>query len=136
MELITPQHKDRLLTYLFNHCVPEQMTSGNPKEVLNELEMTFETFNAIMTQFQRFSFVEELNLRRVAVSFVLRTEAHDFLIRGGFVAQEELLETNLNKLLLEIQNLKKELGPQRLETVNKLAGIASSILSSIDLFRK
>jgi hypothetical protein len=136
MELITPYLKDRLLTYLLNNCVPEQLISVKPNAILNELAMTFDTFNAIMVQFQRIGFVEELNLRRVAIQFILSVEAHDFAIRGGFVAQEELIEKNLNKLLLEIENLKKDLGPQKLETLNKLAGIASGIIAGIGLFRK
>lgn len=63
-------------------------------------------------------------------------EANDFLLRGGFVAQEELLETNINKLLLEIDNLKKQLGPDQLETVNKLSSIASAVFSGLSLFSK
>ena len=57
-------------------------------------------------------------------------EAIDFHNRGGFVAQEELLKNNIEKLLKEIEQLK----PSFPEKAEKLATISNAILAAINLF--
>ena len=89
-----------------------------------------------MIQFQRLGFIEHLNLRRSNIAFILRTDAHDYAQKGGFVAQEEVFKANIDKLLLEIDNLKKQLRPDQLDTANKISGIASALLSGFSLLHK
>jgi len=46
-----------------------------------------------------------------------------------------LLQAHIEKLVLEIDNLKKELTPKHLETANKIAAIAGSIATALGLFK-
>lgn len=63
---------------------------------------------------------------------MLNADAFDFQRHGGFVAQEELLLNNLQKLLLEIESLKPSLS-RKVETITS---IASGIATALGLFIK
>ena len=135
LELITPLLKDSVLGYLIANCAIESHASGPTSKVLKELEMDFETFNGIMSQFQRFGFVSDLNLRRDYISFVLHTEAHDYWQKGGFDVLEKIFIDNVTKLSLEVEKLKKDLGSQHLETLSKISNFASAIFSGLSFFK-
>lgn len=134
--MITPAHKDKVLLYLCTNVPPETEVGEDTTKVLSELELEFDIFNAIMIQFQRFGFIANLNLRRSYVSFRLLTEAHDYIYQGGFVIQEEIFLANFQKLELEIDNLKRQLSPDKLDTLNKLSGITSALFSGLALLPK
>lgn len=134
--MITPIIKDSVLKWLCLNSEPEVLCKINMADLLETTNLTFDTLNSVLTYFQRIGFIEELNARRVAIFLILRVEANDFLLRGGFAEQEEILENNVKKLLLEIENLKKQLGPDHLETVNKLSSIASTIFSGLSFFHR
>lgn len=130
--MITPANKDEVLNWLCLNLDPEDFyTTIDFKDLLEKAKMDFNTLSAILRYFERIGFIEELNLRSTAVALSVKVEAHDFAIRGGFVAQEELLEANIRKLLLEIEHLK----PQLLDKGEKIAGISSAILAAIGLFK-
>ncbi|NUY79660.1 hypothetical protein HUK80_02035 [Flavobacterium sp. MAH-1] len=134
--MITPQLKDRVLKCLCENIQPESHVQIDVDVFLKTAEIEFDNLNSILRYFDRIGFIEELNCRRDALWLVLRVEAIDFFRRGGFYGQEELLENNLQKLLLEIDHLNKQLGPNNLETLNKLASISSAVISGIGLFNK
>ena len=134
--MITTLTKDKILSYLCREAIPEQGASGNTNDILIELEIDFDTFNAVMVQFQRFGFIEDLNLRLSYIHFVLRTDAHDFYQKGGFAIQEEIFKANLEKLAFEIENLKKQLSPDKLDTLNKISSIASALFGGLALLPK
>lgn len=112
------------------------MCQANTAELLKVLDLDFDSFNAIMCQFKRFGFIDDLNLTRNHLYFILLVDAIDYKNRGGFTFQEEVLETNINKLLLEIKVIEKQLEPKHLETANKISTIASAIFGGISLFKK
>ncbi len=64
--------------------------------------------------------------------YKLNVEVFDFANHGGFRNQEELLEKNIHKLLLEIEALK----PAMPDKVKTLTEISSSILSGLDIMHK
>lgn len=134
--MITPAIKDNVLKWLCLNLKPESLYTINMADLLKTANIDFDTLNSVLSYFERIGLIAELNSRRVAIHLIVRVEANDFLLRGGFVGQEELLETNIKKLLLEIDNLKKQLGPDKLETVNKLSSIASAVFSGLSLFGK
>lgn len=135
MQIITPAIKDKILFFLCSEASVEQTSQCETPELLKQLELDFDTFNAIMVQFERFGLVEDLNIRRAHLSFILRVDAHDYAQKGGFSAQEEVFKSNVEKLILEIENLKKQLAPNHLETANKISSIASAIFSGLTLFQ-
>ena len=60
----------------------------------------------------------------------------DLYNRGGFVVQEEILKTNIEKLGYELDSLKDQLSPYLVDKVEKIAKIASAITSVLSLFPK
>ena len=127
--LITPIQKDHVLTFLVQNAELESISGCPVNPLLKDLEIGFEAFNAIMNQFQRLGFLKDLNISQSNVFFTLLVEAHDFNYRGGFVAQEEILKTQLEKLMYELEKLQKDLGPDYLEKTSKIAGIMAAIAS-------
>jgi len=134
--MITASIKDKILFYLCTASKPEQILSGKTEDVLEELGVDFDTFNAVMVQFQRFGFIEDLNLRRSNIHFILRTDANDYAQKGGFAVQEEIFRANLEKLQLEIENLKKQLGPNKLDTLSKISSIIQTLFTGLALLPK
>lgn len=134
--IIGPGQKDSVLKLLCTSFTPEQLVQFSVPAALKKLDLTFDEFNAIMKSFQRLGFIGELNLRRNVGFTVLQVEANDYYLRGGFAFQEDLLEKNIEKLLLEVDNLKKQLAPKHLETVNKISSISATILTGISLIKK
>jgi glutathionyl-hydroquinone reductase len=134
--MITASTKDKILFYLCAEAKPEQLSSGKTADILKELELDFDTFNAVMVQFQRFGFIEDLNLRHSDIHFILRTDANDFAEKGGFAIQDEIFKANIEKLGFEIDNLRKQLAPDKLDTLNKISSIASALFGGLALLPK
>jgi len=134
--LINPATKDKILTYLVLNAKVEQFQSGDTASILEGLAVDFDTFYAVMTYFERIGVLKELGLNRRGVHFILLTEAHDFYLRGGFTFQEEVLEANIKKLVLEVDLLKKQIGPDQLDRVNKISSIASALFAGLSLLPK
>ena len=84
----------------------------------------------IMKHFQRLNLISECSANAYKVSFLLHLEASELLSKGGFKAQEELLQANIEKLLLEIEDLKPSL-PHKVETITN---IAANIATAVGLF--
>ncbi len=135
MQVITPAVKDDILSYICIKCPPENFFKIDTEEILRDIECDFNTLDAILSQFQRLNFLSKLGVGDTT-TFVPHLEATDFKQRGGFVAQEEIFETNIKRLLLEVDNLKKQLSPDQLETANKISSIASAIFSGLALLHK
>jgi len=134
--IINPTLKDTVLKYLIANAKVEYHQSGDTQTIIKEMEVDFDSFYAVMTYFERIGFLRELGLNRRGVHFILLTEAHDFYLRGGFTVQEEVLEVNLKKLLLEVDHLKRHLGPNHLDTVEKISTIASALFAGLGLLPK
>lgn len=134
--MITSEIKDTVLFYICNQAIPEQVSSCTTPDLLKELNIDFNTFNAVMVQFQRFGFIEDLNLRHSYLSFILLTDAHDFAQKGGFAIQHEIFKANIEKLGFEIDNLKKQIAPDKLDTLNKISSIAAALFGGIALLSK
>lgn len=135
MPIITPAIKDEILTYICIKCTPEDLFFLNTNEILSEIECDFDTLKAVLFQFQRLNFIRKLEVGENTM-FIPHLEASDFKQRGGFGTQEEIFETNIKKLLLEVDNLKKQLSPDQLETANKISSIATTILTGLGLLHK
>lgn len=136
MTTITPSIKDKVLFHFRDHCPLEQLVYFPTSELLSETETEFDTLRAVLRQFERFGFLEELGVGRENTCFILLADLHDFAHKGGFFIQEEILKGNIEKLGFEIDLLRKQLGPDHLETVNKISSIASAIFSGLTLLPK
>jgi hypothetical protein len=134
MTAITPQLKDAVLSFLCENSPLEQLgqaTEQDVKDLQKQFNLTFQDLNAILTYFQRCRLISDLNCRPIAIFFILRMEAKDFIRTGGFTLRETVLERNVEQLLLEIEVLKKQLKLDQLETANKISSIAGVIIGAV-----
>jgi len=103
---------------------------SNLHGLANNFNIDCEVLDAILSNFER------LNLCRVdrfiggRIDIVLNAEAHDLVRLGGFTAQDELLKKNIEKLLLELENLRHDF-PEKAE---RIAAIIGGISSALALF--
>ncbi len=130
--MITYMTKDDVLKCLCENCTVENHLSLDTSVLLKTTQKDFDAVNAVLIYFQRIGFLKDLNSRHEVIYLTLLVEANDFYLRGGFVAQEELLQNNIRKLLLEIEQLK----PSFPEKVERITNIGNAILSAIGLFIK
>lgn len=137
MREIPAELKDAVLRHLCEECDLEQLSGIDrltiPK-TLSSLSVNFDEFKAILTYFERIELLEDLNARQAHISFILKMEASDFLRKGGFTLQETILLCNIDKLLFEIELLKKDLTPDQLDKANKVVSIAGAVSSAILAF--
>ncbi len=136
MTTITPAVKDKVLFHLRDNCPLEQMVYVPTKELLAETETDFQTLRAVLYQFERFGFFKEVGVGRESTSIIMYIELHDFANKGGFAIQEEIFKANIEKLGFEIDNLRKQLSPDKLDTLNKISSIASALFGGLALLPK
>ena len=136
MTTITPSAKDKVLFHLRDNCPLEQLVYVPTKELLNDTETDFDTLTAILYQFERFGFFKEVAVGHENTSIIMYAELHDFAQAGGFAIQEEIFKANIEKLGFEIDNLRKQLSPDKLDTLNKISSIASALFGGLALLPK
>lgn len=136
MAAISPGQKDKVLFHFRDNCPLEQLIYVPTKELLKDTQTDFETLRAILYQFERFGFFKEINVGNDNTSVIMYAELHDFAHKGGFAIQEEVFKSNVEKLGLEIDNLRKQLGPDKLDRLNKISSIASALFSGLSLLPK
>lgn len=133
---ITFIEKDKVLTYLCENLSPERPVYINLSHICSTTGCDTHTLAAILTYFNRIGLIGSFNLRHHSPTFLilLYTEAFDVFNRGGFAMQEEVLQKEVEKLLLEIERLKPTLGDkiEKITTIgNNIAEIASGFLGGI-----
>lgn len=131
---ITPELKDKLLNHFKETNSIKFVFS--PSEAAEQIKIDKDVIVQILEQLVSKGLIKKERLSSSGTySVTLKAEFFDFVRHGGFTAQEELLQANINKLLLEIESLKKDLSPNLLEKANKIASIAGSIATALGLFK-
>lgn len=102
-------------------------------EYANEFNTEQTVIAEILDQFERLVFLRQQKYMGDVILVNLTIDAFDFVNRGGFLVQEELLKANIQKLGLEIDLLCKELSPNLLEKAHKISAIGASIASAIKI---
>ena len=69
------------------------------------------------------------------IFFQLNAKAHDFYSHGGFMAQEEMLKANIQKLSNELDLLAKQLSPDLLEKASSISAIGANIIAALAFFK-
>lgn len=133
--LISPKVKDEVLSFLVDNCDLNVNCSFSLPKSLVELVGNRNNLQAVFIQFIRLGLLSRGAVNSFAISVCLNIEAHDFLSRGGFVAQEEILKFNISKLKLELEALSKELEPKFAEKASVIAALAANIATALGLFR-
>ena len=124
--MITPELKDKILN---NPILKIMVTyTFNIIQLANELNCSSDTIRAILDYFNRLNLISATNYTIGGdVIISLNVEASDMALRGGFVAQEELIKKNFEKLLLELDSLKSKF-PKNIETITSIIGNISNAL--------
>ena len=124
--MITPELKDKVLNNLLS---PNDVTyTFHIIQLANELNCSSDTIRAILDYFNRLNLISATNYTIGGdVIISLNVEASDMALRGGFVAQEELIKKNFEKLLLELDSLKSKF-PKNIETITSIIGNISNAL--------
>lgn len=104
---------------------------SRPSKVPNNLFPIKDTDDiiGILRQFSQKGLISNFNPGNdKAMHFLLNIDAKDYLLHGGFTAQEELIQKNFEKLLLEIESLKPSM-PDRVETITNIISVLSTAFS-------
>lgn len=131
MNLITPQLKDEILKYIVeSNDLPIDI---NYDEFAQKLFVSPVILSLIIEQFTDMNLIKPNEYIGGCLVWIT-AKAHDFISHGGFVAQEELLRNNIEKLELEIKMLSKELEPKYLDRLEKIMSLGNNIVGALKLF--
>ena len=126
--LITAELKDKILN--------EFIEMGNAKlqENIYEISQKYAVNPTIMMMifdhFEKLGFFTQEKLTGGIIDFSMKLPAFDFHAHGGFKAQEELLQNNMERLLLEIESLKPSL-PDKVSTITTIVTNITTALGLI-----
>lgn len=129
---ITYKEKDVVLNLLCNEeTIAEQQCWLNRQDFINQSGLDTQALASTLKYFERLGIISSLNYRHSAPTFslIVHQEAFDVLNRGGFTMQEEVLQKEVQKLLLEIERLKPSIG-DKIETVSTIANNIASVVGS------
>jgi hypothetical protein len=131
---ITHKEKDKVLDLLCSGSFyAEEMSCPSRVQFMEMTGLDSRDLNSVLTYFARAGIISDLNYRHSSplFSLIIYQDAFDIFNRGGFAAQEYMLQKEVEKLLLEIERLKPSLGDkiEQVSTIaNNIAGIAGSFL--------
>lgn len=118
--MITPEEKDKVVNYIMSI---DHLSSAIYYDSIKGLNITENEFYMVLEQLDRMGLIKQS--RGYAVT--KRAELYDFVRRGGFVGQEELLKANIEKLNSELLVLSKELEDPYAKRVKTLLDISVAI---------
>lgn len=96
--MITPELKDKVLNNLLSHN--DVTYTFNIIQLANELNCSSDTIRAILDYFNRLNLISATNYTIGGdVIISLNVEASDMALRGGFVAQEELIKGSIHNFV-------------------------------------
>ena len=124
MQNITHIEKDIVLKWL---CTNTEYRSSDILSVID-----FDTLNFILSYFVRKGLIYDNDIRRSQTNYHILPclEAFDLYNHGGYTGIEFLLESNLHKLQLELEQLQSHLP----EKTNMITGIISAVTGALALF--
>lgn len=136
IRLITSLMQDDVLKWLCDNIAPEEITAFAWQELLDFTGIDGETTDKILISFKDQGLIDSnYNIDRRGPVLLLKVEAQKLLQRGGFTVMDALNEANMQKLLYELDHLKKQLKPDQLDTFNKITQIMASIATVVTAFQ-
>ncbi|QMW02291.1 hypothetical protein [Spirosoma foliorum] len=134
LPLITTKIKDDTLHWLCAHVRPGRMVEFNSQSLQETVGVDRETMNVVLEDFEEMGLISDLNPTRAGAFLVLKVSAHNLFQQGGFAVMDALNEANIQKVLLELENLQKQLKPDQVDAYNKVASLLSSIATIYTAF--
>lgn len=129
--MITIEKKDFIVSYLISDDY--SVFTFTIDEDFRKEGITYDECDMVLRQLEKMGMLEIQARFSFPDGFALaiNSSLHDFHSRGGFKAQELILLTKLEKLDAEIQLLRLQLEPDKLEQLNKVVSLFSSACSII-----
>lgn len=134
--LITSKTKDEVLNWLSDNVPLGETRPISFFSLSNETSIDIGTLKELIVYFDGRGLVkaEKYNQAKTIIFLKLTVDAHDLLRMGGFEVIDALTEANIQKLLYELDNLKRQMKPDQLDVFNKVAQIVSSIVTVVAPF--
>jgi len=133
-DMITCELKDRILKEIVEKGTIDVI---DPKEKAILFDVDSITYEQMLDHFERLGYISQVHMVWGGKEITVKIEAHDFIRRGGFFVQEEILKGNIEKLGLEIDSLAKQLSvnTEFTERAKTIATIGSAILGAYNILR-
>lgn len=128
--MITIEKKDIIVATLVasNESLTDLYVSD-----LKEYDITNDECDMILRQLEKMQFIDIKRSfsRPSGFTVAINSGLHEFSSRGAFKAQELILSTQLERLDIEIQLMKSQLTPDKLDQFSKVFSIFSSVCSML-----
>jgi hypothetical protein len=126
--MISYKTKDRILNKIVSES-PEMTFGFDSEDAKKVFGFNIETVGSVLDYFESIGLIDQDKFLDGGVMIETLIPAHDLVSHGGFTAREELLTRNIERLLAEIESLKKIL-PEKVETITAIiAGITDGLAS-------
>ena len=128
--MITIEKKDIIVAMLVasNESLTDLYVSD-----LKEHNITGDECDMVLRQLEKMQFIDIKHRfsRPSGFTVAINSGLHEFSSRGAFRAQELILSTQLERLDIEIQLMKSQLTPDKLDQFSKVFSIFSSVCSML-----
>ena len=128
--MITIEKKDLIVAMLVasNESLTDLYVSD-----LKEHNITGDECDMVLRQLEKMQFIDIKHRfsRPSGFTVAINSGLHEFSSRGAFKAQELILSTQLERLDIEIQLMKSQLTPDKLDQFSKVFSIFSSVCSML-----
>lgn len=132
--MITIEKKDIIVATLVasNESLTDLYVSD-----LKEYDITNDECDMILRQLEKMQFrdIKRSFSRPSGFTVAINSGLHEFSSRGAFKAQELILSTQLERLDIEIQLMKSQLTPDKLDQFSKVFSIFSSVCTMLSYIK-
>lgn len=133
MTIITPEMKDKVLADLLSADFPS--FTYQYKDSQGDYGFHPQYVTLILNQFREMGLIQVTYFTGYGARIHVQAKAMDLYRHGGFIAEEEILKGNIEKLGLELETLSKQLTPNHIEQASHLSQIAAAIMQGLTLFQ-
>jgi len=107
----------------------------HPKIIADTFKVDYKMTSLFLKQLSEMNLIDYSERGAGTVYCSPKMDFYDFKLHGGFVAKEKLFADNLQKLQLEIEQLKRQF-PQKVDTLANIGSIVQSICAALPFFYK
>lgn len=133
MIIITPEMKDKVLADLLS--ADFLSFTYQYKDSQEDYGFHPQYVTLILNQFREMGLIQVTYFTGYGARINVQAKAMDLYRHGGFIAEEEILKGNIEKLGLELDTLSKQLTPNHIEQASHLSQIAAAIMQGLTLFQ-
>lgn len=132
--MITPKDKDMIVAAIV--AEPHSMFHLAYKDVFPDGCVSDDDFDLTLLQFKEKGLLSSVSIMTGGLAYIGKSaNIYDFYSHGGFIAQEEILRANLEKLDYELMKLSCDIDPRFSSRVERITGIAAYVATALSLFR-